>query len=93
MKATIDLPADLYRQVKARAALEGRAVREVTIELYGWWLAGASSSAPVQAPEQWLEEWLALADEVVHGPADQTAREHLEAGRGRLEGHDADGRR
>jgi hypothetical protein len=30
MKATIDIPDALYRRVKARAPLDGRAVREVT---------------------------------------------------------------
>lgn len=34
MKATIDVPDELYRQVKAKSALEGRAVREVAIELF-----------------------------------------------------------
>jgi len=34
MKATIDVPDDLYRRVKAKSALEGRAVREVAIELF-----------------------------------------------------------
>lgn len=34
MKATIDVPDDLYRQVKAKSALEGRPVREVAIELF-----------------------------------------------------------
>jgi hypothetical protein len=31
MKATIEVPDDLYRRVKAKSALEGRAVREVAI--------------------------------------------------------------
>ena len=34
MKATIEVPDELYRQVKAKSALEGRAVREVAIELF-----------------------------------------------------------
>ncbi|HXU29030.1 MAG TPA: hypothetical protein VN851_00495 [Thermoanaerobaculia bacterium] len=34
MKATIEIPDDLYRQVKAKSALEGRAVREVTEALF-----------------------------------------------------------
>jgi hypothetical protein len=38
MKATIDVPDDLYRRVKAKTALQGRAVREVTIELFRNWL-------------------------------------------------------
>ena len=34
MKATIEVPDELYRLVKAKSALEGRAIREVTEELY-----------------------------------------------------------
>jgi hypothetical protein len=41
MKATIDIPDELYRRVKARTALEGRTVREVTTELYRRWLEEA----------------------------------------------------
>ena len=39
MKATIDVPDELYRQVKAKTALQGLAIREVTVELYQRWLA------------------------------------------------------
>ena len=38
MKATIDLPDDLYRRVKAKSALEGRPIRSVAIELFERWL-------------------------------------------------------
>lgn len=34
MKVTIEVPEELYRQVKARSALEGRPVREVAEELF-----------------------------------------------------------
>jgi hypothetical protein len=34
MKATMEIPDELYRQVKAKSALEGRAVREVAEELF-----------------------------------------------------------
>ena len=49
MKATVDIPDQLYRQVKARSAIEGRAIRDVTIELYQRWLAEAGFSvAPTE---------------------------------------------
>ncbi len=32
MRTTIDIPDELYREVKANAALEGRTVRDVVIE-------------------------------------------------------------
>ena len=52
MKATIEIPDDLYRQVKARSALQGQTIREVTerllpglafgrrVERHGWWATG-----------------------------------------------------
>ncbi len=50
MKATIDVPDDIYRRVKAKTALQGRAIRDVTIELYQRWLVESEdgpSSVPV----------------------------------------------
>jgi len=38
MKATIDVLDERYQRVKAKTALQGRAIREVTIELYRRWL-------------------------------------------------------
>ena len=35
MKATMDIPDELYRQVKAKSALEGRCVREIAVTLFG----------------------------------------------------------
>lgn len=51
MKATIDIPDDLYRRVKARTAEEGRRIREVAAELFQKWLDdGASSRATAEIP-------------------------------------------
>lgn len=57
MKATIDIPDDLYRRVKARTAQEGRRIREVTVELFLQWLEGTGTSQvaagiPVVKPAQ-----------------------------------------
>ena len=38
MKATLDLPDELYRRVKARSAMEGRPVRAVAVQLFQSWL-------------------------------------------------------
>lgn len=46
MKATIDLPDELYRQVKARTAVEGRRVREVAAELFRQWLDQEPADQP-----------------------------------------------
>ena len=39
MKATMDIPDDLYRRVKAKSAMRGQAVREVVVGLFQGWLA------------------------------------------------------
>ena len=39
MKATIEIPDDLYRRVKARSALRGQTVREVATSLFQGWVA------------------------------------------------------
>lgn len=36
----MEIPDDLYRQVKAKSALEGRPVREVAIELFRRYIRG-----------------------------------------------------
>lgn len=46
MKATFDVPDELYRQVKAKTTLQGRAIRDVTIELYRRWLEGDAIATP-----------------------------------------------
>lgn len=40
MKATIEVPNDLYRRLKAKSALEGRAIREVALELFTGYVSG-----------------------------------------------------
>jgi hypothetical protein len=86
MKATIEIPDELYRQVKAKSALQGRAIREVTMELYQHWLADELVPASPQSPEEWLEAWIRLGEEtLVDVPASPTATEILAADRNRLE--------
>lgn len=57
MKATIEVPDELYRRVKAKTALQGRAIREVTVELYQRWLEEVeeAASAPLSAYEMMKE--------------------------------------
>ncbi len=86
MKATIDIPDELYRRVKARSALLGRAVREVTIELYQRWLREVPATKTVPSSEQWLDDWLRLGDSLLqHAPEGPTGTDVLAADRGRLE--------
>ncbi len=53
MKATLEIPDDLYREVKAKSSREGRRVREVTVELFRQYVgpAVAAENAPRQAAE------------------------------------------
>ena len=69
----------------AKSALEGRTVREVTIELYSRWLEGGPP-LPGVTVNQWLADWFRLADETLKdAPPGSTARSLLEEARGRLE--------
>jgi len=68
MKATLEIPDELYRNVKARSALEGRPVRAVAIELFEKWLTGeieseAKSSKPAQLQKETAKAypWLKIA--------------------------------
>ena len=86
MKTTIDIPDDLYRKVKAKSALEGRAVREVTIELYREWVEDNPQPDSVDTKLQRLEAWFKMADDAIkNAPPGPTAREILEEDRNRLE--------
>ena len=49
MKATIEIPDDLYRRVKAKSALEGLAVREVAMNLFHTWVEEKSVAKNTQA--------------------------------------------
>lgn len=78
MKATIDIPDELYRKVKAKAALNGSKVREVAISLFEQWVRETDEEGPlvVNAPlsgdeearrreaEQWLRQWQAMGREI-----------------------------
>ena len=63
MKTSIDLPDELYRQVKAKRALEGKTVREVATTLFAAYAAGGVSPHPAaDRAEQWLQEFRAWGD-------------------------------
>ncbi len=84
MKTTIDIPDDLYRQVKARSALAGKRVRDVTIELYRRWLAQDPDAGGEDA-QTWLSDWLQRADQAFQqAPLAPSAREVLEQDRNRF---------
>lgn len=86
MKATIDIPDALYRRVKAKSALRGLSIREVTTDLYEAWLAEKDDGDAPSSAEKWLEEWIRFGAEATRdAPETPTALEILESGRNRLE--------
>lgn len=84
MKATIDVPDELYRKVKAKSALLGKPIREVTVELYERWLDEAKAgSASGRSEQDWLDRL--LEHRIAATTPGPTAREILEEDRNRLE--------
>ena len=66
MKATLDIPDELYRRVKARSAMEGRPVRAVAVDLFQKWLE--EKPGPAFSSTEFDEEkmpWLAIARKYV----------------------------
>ena len=55
MKTTLDIPSDLYRQVKAQAALENRKVKDRVAQGLRLVLSGSGGTKP-QTPMDVLEE-------------------------------------
>jgi hypothetical protein len=82
MKATISIPDELYRSVKAKSALLGRSVRDVTVELFRRWVDEGESTVGEGPAVDWVAEWLQHRIPPRPGP---TAREIVDAGRDRLE--------
>jgi hypothetical protein len=71
MKATIDIPDELYRRVKAKSAVQGRPVDAVATELFQRWLdenedvarqdeqrATVQSETSTMTRRQMAQEWL-----------------------------------
>ena len=53
MKVTFQIPDELYREVKAETAREGRTVREVTISLFERWLREKNQPEAIASPVDW----------------------------------------
>ena len=76
MKTSMELPDELYRRMKSKSALEGRAVREVAIELFTQWVDAVHPTAVRENTEpaelrgrdsesrEWLAEWQRLGSAV-----------------------------
>lgn len=64
MKATVDIPDDLYRRVKAKSALRGQPVREVVVELFQSWLVEeepATQDKQGRTEERQAPAWFGVA--------------------------------
>jgi len=89
MKATIEIPDDLYRKVKAKSAMQGRPVRAVAEELFRRWLEdeiATPDKAPASLRFESLQNWFRQADELFKdAPPGPSTREILEQDRGRLD--------
>src|SRR6266581_1867224 len=72
MKATIEIPDELYRRFKAKSASEGRSVRVVILELMERWLEQGAPRASGAATERPRDP-----DVSAHG-ADRSPEEWLE---------------
>jgi hypothetical protein len=53
MKATFQIPDELYREVKAETAREGRTVRDVAITLFQQWLRQKKELTPPAGHVDW----------------------------------------
>jgi hypothetical protein len=89
MKATIEIPDDLYRKVKAKCALQGRPIRAATAELFQRWLDEdmvTSDQSSARSRLEALGHVFRLADELFKdAPPGPSTREILERDRGRLD--------
>jgi hypothetical protein len=87
MKTTIDIPDDLYRKVKAKSAIQGRRVRDVTVELFQHWIEGKpGKKAKPGSAMAWLDDWIKLGEEAGrNAPPGPSAREILEQDRAHLD--------
>jgi len=64
MKATLDIPDELYRRVKARSAMEGRPIRAVALQLFENWLNGTPPQGrppEIETPDLTTAPWLAIS--------------------------------
>ena len=78
------IPDELYRSVKAKSALLGLTVREVTIDLFQKWVVEDEIREAGEPPAtDWVADW--LRHRIPAGQPGPTAREILERGRDRLE--------
>lgn len=81
MRTTLDIPDALYREVRAKSALEGTTVRTITITLYTDWLSRGrqdndGATAPASVTDE-LPAWAGLCEKAItrnaEGPHDMAS--------------------
>lgn len=72
MKATFQIPDELYREVKAATAREGRTLRDVTISLFEQWLRQKREPASPVPAVDWMGYQAPLADLVPDDVSDHS---------------------
>ena len=89
MKATFQIPDELYREMKAEVAREGRTMREVTIRLFEQWLITRKGGVESYPRVNWREFRSPLAAKMPEEVSDhsmEAIRASIKKGRG--ENHD-----
>ncbi len=72
MKATFQIPDELYREVKAETAREGRTLRDVTISLFEQWLRDRKRTVTPSQPVDWRNFKASLAHLVPKNVSDDS---------------------
>ncbi len=75
MKATLDIPDELYRRVEARSALEGRPIRAIAVQLFQDWV-----TAPAAPPSEAQSEEIFSAAEIARSPWLEISRKYIRPG-------------
>jgi hypothetical protein len=72
MKATFQIPDELYREVKAETAREGRTLRDVTISLFEQWLRDRKHAVTPSLSVDWRNFNAPLAHLVPENESDHS---------------------
>lgn len=76
MRTSLDIPDHLYRSLKARAAIQGKTVREVAVHLFRTWVEQAEGPPEPEVADSsdhraaWIARWDALGRKMQRQSAD-----------------------
>ena len=72
MKATFQIPDELYRELKSEVAREGLTMREVTIQLFQQWLVARKGGIGGRPRVNWREFRSPLASRIANEVSDHS---------------------